>query len=50
MLPGVGHFPHVESPIAVADILDDFIVTTRRNADLTNRKPNQDRGAANVDI
>ena len=30
VLPGVGHFPHVESPIAVADILDDFIVTTRQ--------------------
>jgi pimeloyl-ACP methyl ester carboxylesterase len=38
VLPGIGHFPHVESPSAVADILDDFIVTTGRNADLTNRK------------
>jgi pimeloyl-ACP methyl ester carboxylesterase len=28
VLPGVGHFPHVESPIAVIDILDDFITTT----------------------
>jgi pimeloyl-ACP methyl ester carboxylesterase len=50
VLPGIGHFPHVESPTVVADILDDFIVTTRRNVDLTNRKPTQDRGRANVDI
>ena len=38
VLPGVGHFPHVESPTAVADILDDFIATTGPNADLTNRQ------------
>jgi hypothetical protein len=25
VLAGVGHFPHVESPTAVVDILDDFI-------------------------
>jgi pimeloyl-ACP methyl ester carboxylesterase len=36
VLPGVGHFPHVESPTAVVDILDDFITTTGRDADLTN--------------
>jgi pimeloyl-ACP methyl ester carboxylesterase len=41
VLPGVGHFPHVESPTAVVDILDDFIATTARDADLTNRKPDQ---------
>lgn len=35
VLPGVGHFPHVESPTAVIDILDDFITTTGRDADLT---------------
>ena len=29
VLGGVGHFPHVESPTAVVEILDDFIVTTR---------------------
>src|ERR1700722_2866398 len=29
VLEGVGHFPHVESPTAVVEILDDFIVTTR---------------------
>ena len=38
VLPGVGHFPHVESPTAVVDILDDFIATTGRDVDLTNRK------------
>jgi pimeloyl-ACP methyl ester carboxylesterase len=27
VLSGVGHFPHVESPTAVVDILDDSIVT-----------------------
>ena len=36
VLAGVGHFPHVESPTAVVDILDDFITTTGRDADLTN--------------
>jgi pimeloyl-ACP methyl ester carboxylesterase len=39
VLAGVGHFPHVESPNAVVDILDDFIATTGRDADLTDRKP-----------
>ena len=39
VLAGVGHFPHVEAPTAVVDILDDFITTTGRDADLTNRKP-----------
>jgi pimeloyl-ACP methyl ester carboxylesterase len=38
VLAGVGHFPHVESPAAVVDILDDFITTTGRDADLTDRK------------
>ena len=28
VLSGVGHFPHVESPTAVVEILDDFIATT----------------------
>jgi pimeloyl-ACP methyl ester carboxylesterase len=27
-LPGVGHFPHVEAPLAVTDTLDEFISTT----------------------
>jgi len=38
VLAGVGHFPQVESPTAVVDILDDFIATTTPNADQTNRK------------
>jgi pimeloyl-ACP methyl ester carboxylesterase len=38
VLPGVGHFPHVESPTAVVEILDDFIATTAPNAHPTNRK------------
>jgi pimeloyl-ACP methyl ester carboxylesterase len=38
VLAGIGHFPHVESPTAVVDIVDDFIATTPRDTDLTNRK------------
>jgi pimeloyl-ACP methyl ester carboxylesterase len=38
VLPGVGHFPHVESPTAVVQILDDFIATTGPSTDVTNRK------------
>jgi pimeloyl-ACP methyl ester carboxylesterase len=38
VLAGVGHFPHVEAPSAVTDILDDFIATTGRGAELTSRK------------
>jgi pimeloyl-ACP methyl ester carboxylesterase len=41
VLSGVGHFPHVESPTAVVDILDDFIAAAAPPADLTNRKPDQ---------
>ena len=47
VLAGVGHFPRVESPSAVVDILDDFIATTGRDADLTNRKPDHDVGPTN---
>jgi pimeloyl-ACP methyl ester carboxylesterase len=28
VLSGVGHFPHVESPAAVVEFLDDFIAAT----------------------
>jgi pimeloyl-ACP methyl ester carboxylesterase len=28
VLKGVGHFPHAEAPMAVADILEDFIAST----------------------
>ena len=38
VLSGVGHFPHVESPTAVVQILDDFIATTGPSADVTNQK------------
>jgi pimeloyl-ACP methyl ester carboxylesterase len=41
VLPGVGHFPHVEAPTAVVDILDDFITTTGRDAGLTIRQPDR---------
>jgi pimeloyl-ACP methyl ester carboxylesterase len=33
VLAGVGHFPQVESPTAVVNILDDFIATAAPNAD-----------------
>jgi pimeloyl-ACP methyl ester carboxylesterase len=41
VLPGVGHFPHVESPAAVVDILDDFINTTGQDVDLADRRSGQ---------
>ena len=28
ILPGVGHFAHVEAPVEVAELLDEFISTT----------------------
>lgn len=40
ILDGVGHFPHVEKPDAVVDLLDDFIATTHasvRPADVPER-------------
>ncbi len=36
VLAGVGHFPHVESPTAVVDILDDFIATTGRDINFSD--------------
>jgi pimeloyl-ACP methyl ester carboxylesterase len=39
ILAGVGHFPHVEAPAAVVDILDDFIATTGQDANLLKRNP-----------
>jgi pimeloyl-ACP methyl ester carboxylesterase len=41
VLPGVGHFPHVESPAAVVEILDDFITGTGQDVDLADRKSSQ---------
>jgi pimeloyl-ACP methyl ester carboxylesterase len=37
VLDGVGHFPHVEAPTAVADILEDFIASTPRQANMAVR-------------
>jgi pimeloyl-ACP methyl ester carboxylesterase len=37
VLADVGHFPHVEAPAAVVDILDDFIATTGQDANLTKK-------------
>jgi pimeloyl-ACP methyl ester carboxylesterase len=28
VLEGIGHFPHAEAPVAVAEILEDFITST----------------------
>ncbi|GAB3218108.1 alpha/beta fold hydrolase [Mycolicibacterium hippocampi] len=33
VLGGVGHFPHVERPIEVSDLIDDFITTTNPSPD-----------------
>jgi pimeloyl-ACP methyl ester carboxylesterase len=36
VLPGIGHFPHVEAPWEVAEILEDFLSTSdRRSAAVT---------------
>lgn len=32
VLPGVGHFPHVEKPNDVVDLLEDFIATTGQSS------------------
>ena len=34
VLEGIGHFPHVEAPMAVAEILENFIATTTPATDL----------------
>ena len=38
VLGGIGHFPHVECPTVVVEILDNLIATTGPHADLANRK------------
>jgi pimeloyl-ACP methyl ester carboxylesterase len=35
VLEGIGHFPHVEAPMAVADILENFISSTAPQTNLT---------------
>jgi hypothetical protein len=37
VLEGVGHFPHAEAPMAVADILENFIAATPRQVNLAFR-------------
>jgi pimeloyl-ACP methyl ester carboxylesterase len=37
ILPGVGHFPHVEAPTEVAHILEDFIATSDRRSTAVTR-------------
>jgi pimeloyl-ACP methyl ester carboxylesterase len=37
VLEGVGHFPHVERPTEVADLIDDFISTTGQPTDAVER-------------
>jgi pimeloyl-ACP methyl ester carboxylesterase len=32
VLAGIGHFPQVEAPIQVVDLIEDFIATTDRPA------------------
>jgi len=34
VLPGVGHFAHVEAPNEVADLIDDFMTSTKRSDDV----------------
>jgi pimeloyl-ACP methyl ester carboxylesterase len=38
VLEGVGHFPHVERPSEVVDLIDDFIKTTSQPADVDARR------------
>jgi pimeloyl-ACP methyl ester carboxylesterase len=37
ILPGLGHFPHVEAPAQVVDLLEDFITSTERRSALITR-------------
>jgi len=41
VLAGVGHFPHVERPGEVADLIDDFINTTTQATDATRLRDNR---------
>jgi pimeloyl-ACP methyl ester carboxylesterase len=36
VLEGIGHFPHAEAPVAVAEILEDFISSTAPQATATD--------------
>lgn len=37
IMPGLGHFPHVEAPAAVVELLEDFITTSERRSALITR-------------
>jgi pimeloyl-ACP methyl ester carboxylesterase len=39
VLTGVGHFPHVEKPNDVVELIDDFIATTAQSADVRTPTP-----------
>jgi pimeloyl-ACP methyl ester carboxylesterase len=39
VLEGVGHFPHVERPREVVDLIDDFISTTTQSSETDDRRP-----------
>jgi hypothetical protein len=49
VLAGVGHFPQVESPTAVAEVLGDFIATTGEMPIWRIEHRDQDRGAASFE-
>jgi pimeloyl-ACP methyl ester carboxylesterase len=43
VLEGVGHFPHVERPSEVVDLIDDFIKTTTQPTDVAPRRKRNNR-------
>jgi pimeloyl-ACP methyl ester carboxylesterase len=43
VLEGVGHFPHVERPSDVVDLIEDFITTTGQPADADDPRPRSNR-------
>jgi hypothetical protein len=38
VLPGVGHFPQVERPAEVADLITEFVATTPPRPQVTSMK------------
>jgi pimeloyl-ACP methyl ester carboxylesterase len=41
VLAGVGHFPHVERPSEVVDLIEDFINTTSQPTELRRMRSDQ---------